>query len=238
MGEFGATTDSGPNAFTLSSPVGAPSSSSIVPPAPLLTLGTSTVSQSFNSFSFEGFTTGAGVLVAPVADDVGIEAWVRATNTSDISIIVHQGSVGTNTSGFGLLQLGSVWTGHISGITFVGSAPVVVDEWIHLALVINGGVREFYVNGVLNATSPGTFGIYDPFDTLSIGLGRDSFNDTYLNFFTGLIDEVRYFTFNSGEFDPGLDLNIIPEPSTWIMLVGSLLVVMVLRRRRVAIKRA
>jgi hypothetical protein len=196
------------------------------------------VSQSFDADSLQGFTTGDGFLVAPVADDVGIEAWVRATNTSDISIIAHQGSVGANTSGFGLLQVGSVWTGHISGIAFVGSAPVVVDEWIHLALVINGGVREFYVNGVLNAASPGTFLIYNPIDTFSIGLGRDSIDDVYLNFFSGLIDEVRIFTFNSGEFDPALDLNIIPEPSTWILLSGSVLIVMVLLRRRVAIRRA
>jgi hypothetical protein len=78
----------------------------------------------------------------------------------------------------------------------VGSGPVSLNTWTHVALVRDGGVARLYVNGVAAgasaannpATPTGFFGIDAP----------PQGNSTQV--FQGLIDEVRVFTFAPGLF--------------------------------------
>lgn len=229
MGESGATTDSGSNGFHLSQ-VGFPIDSTSVPPSADLPLAPSTKSQSFTPT--DAFFTR---IVAAQTDNVGMEAWVRANDNESIGNVVHQGSSGSpsSASGFGILQVNDTWSGHIANVAFVGSSPLTVNEWTHLAMVLNGGEFQFYVNGSLNATSSSSFQPYDLLtDTASIGAIRDTSGVTWNSPFLGQIDEVRIFTFAPGEFSVS-DLNVIPEPSTLALSTLFLLRAFVIWRRRV-----
>ena len=154
----------------------------------------------------------------------GIEAWVRSATLTPVNgsaaAIAYEGAFGLN--GFGLYQVGSAYVGVIGISTpfVVGSTPVTGD-WVHLALVNDGGVSQFYVNGVLAGALP-----YNPnAATPQVSLAaRSDGGDP----FQGSIDEARLFTFAPGQFSPN-DLLInqgaaVPEPSSLALLgMGALM---------------
>jgi hypothetical protein len=148
----------------------------------------------------------------------GIEAWVRSATLTPINgsaaAILYDGAFGLN--GFGLYQVGSDYVGVIGISTpfVVGSTPVTGD-WVHLALVNDGGVSKFYVDGVLAGALPYIPNTATPQVSLA---ARSDGGDP----FQGSIDEARLFTFAPGQFSPN-DLLInqvpaVPEPSSLALL--------------------
>lgn len=167
------------------------------------------------SYRNAGGETNSQVTVA--TDNVGIEAWVKSAESSRSAILAHNGRTALPPlNGFGLAQLGpgvigntnTVYAGQVAGMVFVGSAPVSTNEWTHLALVRDsaafGGWR-FYVNGVLNGANaaPGVAAA----GTLELGAAVTVPGGALP--FSGLVDELRVFTFPSGQFNPS-DLNVTP----------------------------
>lgn len=212
------TVDSvGSNDLTIS---GTPSYSSDVPFSDISGVSNS-LSMSFDGSSQYSFSS----RLTDAQDNFGIELFVKANSTAGSSGIVYNGKFGS--SGFGLVRNGSIFQAVLGTNpgTIFGSSTVDIGEWVHLALVRDNGVSTFYVNGIANATSLATplFGS-NPF-RIGSGAGSDHF--------IGLIDEVRIFTFTSGEFTTGdLLINQIPEPATAGIILGSLALLCTMARRQ------
>lgn len=101
------------------------------------------------------------------------------------------------------------------------ATTTVTSDWTNLALVKNGGVIQFYVDGVLAGSSSGAVSTSGLF---AFGLQQN----VGTKGFQGDFDEASFFTFNPGEFDAATDL--VPEPT--VALLGALGLVTLLRRRR------
>ena len=87
---------------------------------------------------------------------------------------------------------------------FTIGEPVVVDgtRWTHLAVVNNDGVTTFYVNGVASGEASSL--VSAPSGVPYIGSGQDTGAA-----FSGYLDELRYSTFEPGQFAVA-DLLLLP----------------------------
>jgi len=154
-----------------------------------------------------------GSLILSQSDNFGVEAWVKPAVAAEGAWCTLNGqsnSVLGEHSGFGIFKDGGFWQIHFPGIVVSkyssNEASVHIGEWQHVAVVRDSATfgTRLYVNGVLvghienipNEPSPagGTMllgNATEPGDSPSPDGGQ---------YFTGGLDEVRYFTFNSGEF--------------------------------------
>ena len=206
------TLDSGPSKLNLSR-FGSPHYSDDV--AKSAAIGTG----SLLSMRFDAQTLDAYYRLGPVTkltDDVGIEAWVKTTadpTAPGQSVVAYNGMPGAD--GFGLLRvagptpfggLESAYVGKL-GNTTIGFSAVPAGQWVDLALVRAGGQTTFYVDGQPDGTT--TLPASAATQTFTIGASycalclRPVPTADYLN---GLVDEVRVFSFPSGEFKPASDL--------------------------------
>lgn len=109
-------------------------------------------------------------------------------------------------------------------------APVVADQWYHLAAVGDGTNLMFYINGELQGSAPLAGGLFSPSDANGTDwtIGRGFYDDAVGDWIEGNIDEVR---FSDTALDPSQFLNApIPEPTTLALLPAVGLLAM--RRRR------
>ncbi len=134
-----------------------------------------------------------GDVLPSLVDNFGIELWVKPANmTSGTKMIAYNGN--TSASGWGIFQDGGVYEGLFGGVAIFGSAPAVSNVWTHLALVRSNGTARLYINGVAAGTTSTTPNL--PNGNFLIGA-----NNVHTETFAGEIDEVRAFTFGSGEFN-------------------------------------
>ena len=149
-----------------------------------------------------------GSIVSTNVDNFGLEAWVNPATAANGQIIAYNGNTGT--SGWGIMVSGSMYSALYGGQVIFGTSTVVPGVWTHVALVRNNGTATLYVNGVVTATSTTPPGI----PTGNFALGAPPTAPTS-QFYTGLIDEVRVFTFAPGQFSTN-DLLLNQNPSfTW-----------------------
>ena len=143
------------------------------------------------------------------ADNFGIELWVRVA-TADLNQSGKKILLLGNTTGAYSITMndgGSGWRASTNGTSYIGDpVPATGDAWTHLALIRNNGVNEFYVNGVLAGSNTN--------GTDNNGIIHLGINSGGGNTFKGDVDEMRLFTFNSGEFAPA-DLEF-PVPDSFV----------------------
>ncbi|MGB0992734.1 MAG: LamG-like jellyroll fold domain-containing protein [Akkermansiaceae bacterium] len=162
-------------------------------------------------------------------DNIGFEVIATGTTfgTFQFPIAVNEGS--SDNVGLGILEE-SGWKGIVQGqIVITPAAASSTGVETRLAFVRADGTNNFYVNGVLVSTNGNAPGGAD-LDTLHIGANPF---DGAAGGFTGSINEVRTFSFNSGEFATSdlLTGATVPEPSSSALLgLGGL--ALVLRRRK------
>ena len=161
--------------------------------------------------------------LATVTTGFVLEASIKAFDTSTSARLVYNGYQFGSPNGYGFLDDNGVYEaaiGNGSNLITFGGAPVTTN-WVNLALVSDGGVMTFYVDGVANATS--SVSPTTPSSGFSIGT-------------TGKIagvDDVRFSTFTPGSFRTSDFLyQPVPEPSTWEMLMGATGSLLIFRRRR------
>ncbi len=164
-----------------------------------------------------------------------IETWVKSSGIgvgAGQQIIAYNGT--PNADGFGLVRsenatptggLSVIYSG-LLGNTPVGFTVVPDQTWIHLALVRDAGVSTFYINGLpagssvaaaLTATQDFSLGA-----SYCAVCGGPNPTSQHLN---GLIDEVRLFTFDPGQFSPtDLSYQPIPEPAGGILVFSAALI--------------
>jgi hypothetical protein len=147
------------------------------------------------------FTNGAfatNTIVSSATDNFGIECWVKPTalGVSGQVLAYNGGTGGLGDGGWGLLiAADNTYQALYGGVTLFGTNAVVTNVWTHLALVRESGTATLYVNGTPTVTSAAVPG--NPLG--NFGLGAPPQSPTS-QFFTGLLDEVRVFTFAPGQF--------------------------------------
>jgi len=166
-----------------------------------------------------GFVLGSNL---GVNNNFAMEAWVYNTDSSEVQVIFYNGNTALN--GFGLIYQGGLLRLQVNGFTGLNNVAMNINEWNHVAAVINDGSISLHLNGVgttsdltmpINATSP---------FIVSSGGGFG---------FRGYIDEVRAFTFTAGNFNSSmLGYSVIPEPSSFAAFAGAAMLVLAGMRRR------
>jgi hypothetical protein len=201
------------------------------------TVGGSTAYLHTNGGAFNGawMYTGTTAQTVPV-DNWGIELAIRSTATAGIPLGVWRSVLNLNSATSGGLALeaknvgGTVYwevnrAGQANLIIPKNSSTTVIDNtWYNIALVKSGGTLTFYIDGESVGSSTGSVGTNDGL----LHLGIEPGTGASARAFAGDFDEMRFFTFSPGAFNPATDL--IPEPS--VSLLGSLGVLALLRRRR------
>lgn len=140
-------------------------------------------------------------------NNFGIEAWVYPTDQDLFNFVVSNGN--TNNAGWGIMMEGGVWKiAHMGTGILATSAPVVLNEWTHVALIRDAGVSTLYVNGIAQPEIL-TSAPISPANSYTIGANELS-PDTFEGQFKGLIDYVRVFTFEANSFDQNTDLSYNP----------------------------
>ncbi len=128
-----------------------------------------------------------------------MEAWVKpaATLPNSFGFILFNGD---GTFGYGIGQYGDHFAGQWRGgfIEDFGYAPVVIGQWVHLAIVVQNSKATFYVNGVATGTT------VRPASAVPSGSTRFWMGKGYHYDFraSGQLDEVRLSTFANGQFSP------------------------------------
>lgn len=168
---------------------GAPVYSAVTPP-----FVNTSLSMAFNG----GPDRYSGSIVTNATDNFGVEAWVKSNGSTAINaLLVYNGN--TANSGWGLFRAGGSYGFLYGGVTLQPVVPLTT-EWAHLALVRDGGITRFFFQGQQVFSSAAAPAV--PAGSFLIGgnpaIGTEGFD--------GLIDEVRVFTFNPGEFSVA-DLN-------------------------------
>ena len=168
--------------------------------APLSMTGSSSVSL---DGAGDYLQSAAGDVPTTAVDNIGIEAWCKANSFGSFSFVANLGFGGGQPRGFGLIEQGGKWRLLYNGVGYpaISTSASVTGQWVHLAVVIDGSIARLFVNGVEEVTNAvaGTPGaISNVTDHMTIG-GNPW--DVPNGVFDGLIDHVRIFTFNPGEFD-------------------------------------
>lgn len=129
-------------------------------------------------------------------DNFGWELWVKPTIEVDgFSLIAYRGD--TRTDGWGIYQNGSSFGVSYGGAGRFGEAPARLNEWIHLALVVQNGHSTFYANG--QPAGEADLPLLPPSAGFALGAHPQLPLGEY---FAGGLDEFRWFTFEPGGFRP------------------------------------
>ena len=197
----------------LAASTNAPVYSCAVSPAATLATG-SRLAMNFNGTN----QSLSGPVLSTAIDNFCLEAWVKpATVGAGVSIIALNGSYAAN--GWGLVCFGDQFQGLLGGITFFGSATFSPGTWTHVAVVRDQGTATLYINGL----SAGATGANPAVPNGAFAIGRAP--ESNGNLFNGAIDQVRFFTFEAGQFTTNaLLLNAGPvtlTPSSPLILSQS-----------------
>jgi len=169
--------------------------------------GISPLAVHFRSCSFpcssDSYGLGPASPLAGTIDNFGIEAWVKPDDLGGAGAIAYNGPYGDNLSpgGWGIAQCGGGTYCGIFGDHDLVSRPVVISDpvltsaWTHVAFVRSAGIPTLYVNGKSYVSS-----YLSPPHPANFGMAIAPLNRSFGGNFDGVIDEVRVFSFQSGEF--------------------------------------
>jgi hypothetical protein len=151
------------------------------------------------SINFANGAYATNVIMATNVDNFGIECWAKPTALGGGQVIAYNGSTGGSGDGGWGIIIGSDnnYYGLYGGVTTLGGVPATANVWTHLALVRASGTATLYVNGVAAGTTNAAKPIGPTAGGFALGAPPQSPTS---QFFTGLIDEVRVFTFAPGQF--------------------------------------
>lgn len=147
-------------------------------------------------------------------DNFGVSCWVKARSRAGDEegrrLVWYNGFPMEN--GFGLRQTPDKYEVVFTRYTTVAAAPAVPGRWTHLAYIRSNGVSILYVNGVPYPAGP--VAPLKPKGKVMVGATVMEKTPGTLqpgHFFDGEIDELRFFTFRPGAFDPATDLGYSPR---------------------------
>ena len=132
-------------------------------------------------------------------DNFVVEAWAYALKADDtrgngFHTVVANGHGGV---GFLIAQQGDQWSVLVGGIGATSLGKVQPEAWTHLAIVKSDGLVSGWLNGRKVCRLPDLGGGVPNFSIGATAPGKESFQ--------GWIAEVRYSTFQPGQFDAAED---------------------------------
>ncbi len=151
------------------------------------------------SVNFTNSAYATNTVVSTATDNFGIECWAKPTAFGGGQVIAYNGGTGgVGDGGWGIIiAANNTYQGLFGGVAAFGSTPATLNTWTHLALVRASGTTTLFINGAAVAT--------DTTDTPGVASGNFALGappqSPTSQFFTGLIDEVRVFTFAAGQFN-------------------------------------
>jgi hypothetical protein len=83
------------------------------------------------------------------------------------------------------------WTGNGAGWNIQAGSLLLSNQWAHLVGTYDGTNQNFYVDGVLVASAPQ---VYAPQATNALLIGAGGVSSSPAYFFSGVIDEVAFYT--------------------------------------------
>ena len=142
------------------------------------------------SMAFGGTSDYHNAAIATGVTNVGIDAWIYPTANNIIATIAYNGNSGSN--GFGLYQFNggtgvATVIALLGGVTLGPSVDIPLNAWSEVTQVVQGGLDQIYLNGVLAGQQTKTANALDGSSFLGIG-GHGG------EYFQGNIDEVRIFS--------------------------------------------
>jgi len=185
-----------------------------------------------NPFAYYGRSTALDMSQQGYA----LEAWVKSlpppSEPDGSELIAYNGN--PQTDGFGFIRDDDFGKFEFRSVNFaVVLGPATDGAWHHLGYVRSFNNSSYYFDGKLvketiNDPTP-------PLTTDGFWIGGRTLPTGSAYVFNGLIDEVRYQTFNplaAGAFDPASFLITVPEPTgAAVLLLASWLLALQPRRR-------
>lgn len=111
-----------------------------------------------------------------------IEAWIKRASSTEDAVVFDDDARFSLT----INAAGQVWC-KSSGGAITGARVVPVEQWAHVACVIEGGTMRAYVDGALDASGPGAV-VSSPSSPAAVGGNAPSGEP-----FVGVIDSLRVF---------------------------------------------
>lgn len=154
------------------------------------------------AMSFNGSTDGyISDLLDGAPDNFGVEARVKSNSVSGPQVVAYHGTMAFN--GFGILIDDAGHPGSLTyrvvygGVTNVDTGVAVTPgTWQDVALVRDQGATKLFVDAALvynSSIAAPNFALDEP-----LGIGQDP--QAASNFYSGALDDVRFFFFNAGTF--------------------------------------
>jgi hypothetical protein len=186
-------------------------------------------------------TAGSGLYASTInagTANFGFQAYVRPNNTTGVQIIAANGGVG---NGWNLFTANGTILGLSEGYRYfvevagrgILDSGITVDAGgsiANIAYVNDNGANTLYYNftPVVTANYGGIIAATGYFS-----LGYNPAQDP-ARYYTGTIDEARLFNFEPGQFQASDLTNyvgVVPEPSTYALVLGGIATLFLIRRR-------
>ncbi|MEU4407523.1 LamG domain-containing protein [Streptosporangium sp. NPDC023963] len=162
------------------------------------------------SLSFNGSSSWVTVADASslrLGTKATLSAWVNPATVANWRTVVMKDLPETANASYGLYASNGVapsgWL-RAQGVTaqVVGSSPLSVGAWSHVAVTYDGSTARLYVNGVLSNHTPATGTLDNENGPVHIG-GNGVWNE----YFQGAIDEVRIYNIAQTQGQIQADMN-------------------------------
>ncbi len=169
---------------------------SILAPASTTATPVSAAVQTLHSFYFSGNTppfqdsyiSVTRTLALNSFNAVTLEAWVKRQDASRTEMVVCNDPAFSYCLGFSGGQVFFDTNG--TNAQLLSNSTVGANYWVHIAGTYANGVSQIYINGILDASAPNSWGI-GPSITGSFGIGADLTQANPQSYFKGWIDNVR-----------------------------------------------
>ncbi len=150
---------------------------------------TISANESLNLFGSGEYAAGESTSLVSPTSQITLEAWVYPRSLTNNPSVISKNSASSYQ--LGVNSSGKVVFNPKGGASLLESKTVVItNRWTHIAAAYNGSSASIFINGILDtSTNSITGAIGSNSDSLLIGADRPA--GSLVNFFNGLIDEVR-----------------------------------------------
>ena len=148
-----------------------------------------------NAMDFQGadYVVIDGVVDDITSTDITISIWIRTTQSDEGELVAANDSASSHPLMLGI-QSGNPYVN--DGVDTQFAPPINDDQWHMLTYVRNGNTGYVYIDGALRGTYPAGFSL-DSVTRWSIGQEWD--DTTPSNFYTGAVDDVRFYDYPLSE---------------------------------------